>query len=270
MQEKKESPRDPPFPIARQGEVSLPSGQHDLYAHWLRILNDTGIPYAVAGAFGLHAYTGIWRETKDLDVFIQPEHLEQAMQALAAKGFETLVWDRHWLAKIRCEPYFMDLLFGLGSGMIEVDADWMAYTRPAVILGVPIPLIAIEELIASKTMIAKRDRFDGADVVHLIHAARGKLDWGRLQKRLHRMPGLLLWHCVFFDLIYPGHPDYLPQERIVSLFETMRKGWSQDRGPRAFRGTLIDPYSFAVDCEDWGYEDARDIEPLVDERGRHR
>ena len=34
-----------------------------------------------------------------------------------------------------------------------------------------------------------------------------------------------------------------------------------------FRGTLIDPFSFAVDIHDWGYEDRRDLEPLVDLEG---
>jgi hypothetical protein len=44
--------------------------------------------------------------------------------------------------------------------------------------------------------------------------------------------------------------------------------WSNpEYSQSAFRGTLIDPFSFMVDIEDWEYLDIRDTEPLVDEEG---
>ena len=32
--------------------------------------------------------------------------------------------------------------------------------------------------------------------------------------------------------------------------------------------TLLDPFSYTVDVEDWGYEDRRNKEPLVDKQGK--
>ena len=44
-------------------------------------------------------------------------------------------------------------------------------------------------------------------------------------------------------------------------------GSSAASASTAFRGTLLDPFSFLVDIEDWGYEDRRNLEPVVDDEG---
>jgi len=41
-------------------------------------------------------------------------------------------------------------------------------------------VLAAEELIASKLFIARRERFDGADVAHVIYRTQGTLDWQRV------------------------------------------------------------------------------------------
>jgi hypothetical protein len=113
-----------------------------------------------------------------------------------------------------------------------------------------------------------RQRYDGSEVAHLIRSRKGKLDWERLVERLGEHRQLLLWHLILFDYVYPGHSDYLPQKLMLQLFEEMQEQWSNNfHPPNAFRGTLIDPFSFMVDIEDWEYQDIRDTEPLVTEEG---
>ena len=41
-------------------------------------------------------------------------------------------------------------------------------------------MLAAEELIASKLFIARRERFDGADIAHVIYGTKGDLDWQRI------------------------------------------------------------------------------------------
>ena len=48
----------------------------------LAALNAAGIAYVVAGAYAIYEHTGIYRETKDLDIFVEPTHLLSAMRAL--------------------------------------------------------------------------------------------------------------------------------------------------------------------------------------------
>jgi hypothetical protein len=242
--------------------------QAGIYATWLRVLNGTGRPYAVGGAYAVYAYTSAWRDSKDLDVFLRPEDLRPALLALQAAGFDTEVRDPLWLAKAHRPPVFMDLLFAVRhTRSLRVTAEWFATSLPVTLLAVPTRLLGIEEVIATKVYLAARDRFDGADICHLIRAAEGRLDWDRLLYLLHHDEEVLLWHLVLFQIVYPGLAGSVPGELMDRAFERLRRARSSPPAPQAFRGMLIDPMTFAVDVMDWGYRDTRDRTPLVDHDG---
>ena len=57
--------------------------QHNTGAQSAEELNDSGIPYAVGAAFARYVYTGIWRKTKDLDLFLKPQDLKTALDAFS-------------------------------------------------------------------------------------------------------------------------------------------------------------------------------------------
>lgn len=253
--------------VAREGSPDFEPEQRRVFALGLNALNDAGVPYMVGGAFAKHAYTGIWRNTKDLDLFLKPDDLKQALEVVASAGFNTEVEFQHWLAKATLEPYFIDLIFGTGHGQLQIDDAWFVYSQPVKVAGVKTRLIPPEELIVSKAYVAERYRFDGADIIHLILRLEGKLDWQRILDRLGANRPLLFWYLALFQFVYPGQTDYLPHELMEQFFDEMRRRWSKPRPPRAFRGTLLDPFSFIVDIEDWGFEDRRELDPLVDEAG---
>ena len=69
--------------FARDREVRLEPDQIEVYSEAIRLLNESGISYVVSGAFALHAYTGLWRNTKDLDVFIRPGDVDRALGAFS-------------------------------------------------------------------------------------------------------------------------------------------------------------------------------------------
>ena len=249
--------------------VHLEAEQAAVYAHWLTLLNETGVPYTVGGAYAVYAYTGGWRDSKDLDVFLRPEDLKPALDRLAEAGYETEVRDTYWLAKAHQRPLLLDLLFAVRhTTALKVTEDWFHSCRRGELLGVPTCLLGLEETIATKVYLAARDRFDGADIVHLIRAVKGDVDWDHLIRLLGGDEEVVLWHLLLFDMVYPGHSEYLPRELMERAFERARTRWSQPRDPRWFRGMLFDPAALAVDVEDWGYEDIRDRRPLVDEEGK--
>lgn len=252
----------------RESEPDLEPDQKRVYREALIALNKSGRMYAVGAAFARHVYTNIWRPTKDLDVFVKPEDLCEVFAALQAAGFETQVKDGHWLGKAWKEKSFIDLIFGTGHGHLPINDEAFAGCRDAEVLGVPTHLIPIEEMISSAAYIAGRNRFDGGEIAHLIRSTKGNLDWERILRRLSDNRELLLWHLTFFDFIYPGHAHYLPHELMEELFAEAKERWhSQKRSSRKFRGTLLDPFSYNVDVEDWGYEDSRIMEPIVNEKG---
>ena len=58
-----------------------------------------------------------------------------------------------------------------------VDDLWFTHAAPGRVLGVPVLLCPPEEMIWSKAFIMERERYDGADVAHLILACGRELDW---------------------------------------------------------------------------------------------
>ena len=86
--------------------------------------------------------------------------------------------------------------------MTEVDEEWFAHASEAEILGVSVKLCPAEEMICgSKSYVQERERFDGADIAHLIRGVGESLDWGRLLRRFgdhwcvqSRLPGFVWFH----------------------------------------------------------------------------
>lgn len=245
------------------GEAEFKPGQAQLFAEALSTLEAAGVPVLIAGAFASHAYSGIWRNTKDLDLFLRSGDVHTALRALGEAGFETELRDPSWLAKAWKDPYLIDLIFGNGNRVLQVDDSWIDRGRPIEICGVRTRLIALEDLIASKLFVAKRDRFDGADVAHLIRSRGREIDWERVLERLPEDRLLLLWHLVFFLYVYPGHAELVPHDLVHRLMEEMNRLWDDPVDERSFRGTVVDHVAFAIDVADWGYDDPRPSEAAV-------
>src|SRR6185436_13750167 len=81
---------------------------------------------------------------------------------------------------------------------------------PSEVLGVPTRVLGPEELIASKIFVTRRERFDGADVAHLIYATRDMLDWERVFQLVGEHWEMLLWSLIFFRYVYPRHANEIP------------------------------------------------------------
>ncbi|MFW5810327.1 MAG: nucleotidyltransferase [Thermodesulfobacteriota bacterium] len=255
------------IPVSDGIEEDFNPEEAEAFARWLEILNAIEIPFVISGALAIYAYTGIWRNTKDLDVFLKPSGLKPALDAISAAGYKTEIRDRRWLAKVFHRSYFMDLIFGLSNNMITMTDEWFENSRTMNLLGVQVPLIGLENLIASKCYIARGDRFDGADIVHLILASKGRLEWNYISHLLKDDPYILLWHLTLFGYVYPGHADYLPMDMMKNLFNQMTQEMETEENPKRFRGTLLDPLKFRVDCERWGYENRTPRTPLVNHKG---
>lgn len=247
----------------------LPSNPEELEAfrHWLEILNRAQIPFVLGGAFAVYLHAGVRRDTKDLDVFLQPKDLKQALDLFAEAGYRTEISSPHWLAKVFHGPYFSDLLFGFWNGRLKTIQNWLERSKPANFDGMTVSLISLEDLIYSKIYLAGRDRFDGADIVHLIRNAKERIDWTLVIDQLGDDSILLLWYLLFYDYIYPGQLRVEERELVLGFFKKVRKSWSVTSSSFHCRGPLIDPFSFKSDLEEMGYNDPRDLTPLVDSEG---
>ena len=138
------------------------------YRRTLHVLSDARVPFLVGGSHALLNYTGIVRETKDFDLFVQRSDLEAALEALAVAGYHTEITFPHWLAKAKQGNDVVDLVFSSGNGVCRVDGDWFAYAVEADVLGMPVKIAPVEELLWQKSFVMERERYDGADVAHII------------------------------------------------------------------------------------------------------
>ena len=241
-----------PLPISSSKPPAFPEEQCRVFRGVLELLNELGTPYVVSGAFALNRHTGISRDTKDLDLFLSHEHVPAALQALAGQGFETTVADPVWLAKAHSGEYYVDLITGMSNAVVTVDHTWVERSTPWEIMGVPTRVLAAEELIASKIFVTRRERFDGADICHVIYATRGKLDWHRILELVKNDWEIVLWMLLLYQYVYPGERHYVPAVLWYDLLDRMRHRIANpDRNAR-FRGSLIDPRMFAIDVDEWG------------------
>jgi hypothetical protein len=247
-----------PLPISSSQSPIFAEEQQRLFRGVLQLFNRQHIPYVVSGAFALQKHTGIWRNTKDLDLFLTAEDISAALRALLVAGFETQVCDPVWLAKAHKGEYYVDLITGMSNAVITVDRSWIERAAPSSILQVPVRVLAAEEFVASKLFVSRRERFDGADVVHTIYAAAGNFDWDRLLALAGEHWGVVLWALVLYQYVYPAHTSRVPKPVWEELLGRLRAEIEQPRPGAEFRGSLIDEFMFAIDVAEWGMEDLVD------------
>jgi Uncharacterised nucleotidyltransferase len=234
------------------------AGELDARADALRALAAAGVPHLVAGAYAFFEYTGIFRDTKDLDVFLRERDLEDAFRALEAAGFRTHVEDAGWIGKGFRGEWFVDLIFSSGNGVAVVDDLWFEHARPARVMGVDVLLAPPEEMIWSKAFVLERERYDGADVNHLVRACGEELDWDRLLMRFGRYWEVLFSHLLLYRFAYPSERDKVPEQVLEALVGRLRADLEEGNHARPLcRGNLISRVQYRHDLEQLGYEDGR-------------
>jgi hypothetical protein len=230
----------------------------ELYRTALELLNRSGVPYLVGGTYAFQYYAGISRTTKDFDVFVRPRDMQRVLDVLQRVGFHTEVAFTHWLAKAYHGEKFIDVIYSSGNGVAEVDDEWFTYAVDEEVLGVPVKLCPPEEMIWSKAFIMERERYDGADVAHLLRHCSGLLKWDRLLRRFGNDWRVLLSHLVMFGFIYPGERALIPGAVTRDLVNRLLAELDlPTRDSKVCQGTLLSRAQYLVDVDEWGYEDAR-------------
>ncbi len=250
------------------GDFWIPDSERAVYRRALEALNAAGIPFVIAGAYAIYEHTGIYRKTKDLDLFFEPRVVLDAAAALRAAGFVTRLEDAHWLAKATSGDIFVDLIYGMGNGIAFIDEDWIRHSRPGILAATPVSIAPPEELIWHRLFISERHRHDMSDIVHLILCLGDTIDWERLVARVGEHWPLLLSQVLMFSFVYPGYRSNIPRwvpERLLHLAQEQIGRDEPDLD--ITRGPLISRFSFMIDVREWGFLDPRS--DLVREARNH-
>jgi hypothetical protein len=227
------------------------------YRRVLRHLSDSRAPFLVGGTYALTHWTGINRTTKDLDLFVRPEDAESIYESLRSAGFQVEVFAPHWLAKAKEGELLVDVIHSSGNGVARVDHLWLTHAERGEVLGMEVRFCPPEEMIWSKSFIMERERYDGADVAHILEARGGNMDWERLLWRFGDHWRVLFSHLVLFGYVYPGQRTTIPGWLMAELVGRLRR---EQTNPAeewgTCRGTLLSRAQYLVDLE-LGYSDGR-------------
>jgi hypothetical protein len=228
----------------------------DFYVDTLSRLERAEIPHLVGGAFAYSWYSGVARNTKDVDIFVRREDVNRTLELFRGIGYEADLLFPHWLAKIRCHDFFVDLIFSSGNGVARVDDLWFEHAVPAKVLGRPTHLCPPEELLWSKSFVQERERFDGADVLHLFRELGPCLDWERLLMRFGDHWRVLFSHIILFGFVYPDRRGQIPSWVLTTLMRRFADDVPELEN-RACYGSLLSREQYLWDLEHSGYRDAR-------------
>lgn len=229
---------------------------HDFYRAVIEVLRAAGVEFLVGGAYALRVHAGIKRDTKDFDLLARAGDVEAVLEVVQKAGFSVELTYPHWLAKVRLDAWFIDIIFRSGNGLCDVDDEWFHFASTADILGLRLPVCPAEEMLWQKAYIMERERFDGADVQHLLRSCGRTMDWPRLLRRFGADWPVLLSHLVLFNFVFPGERECVPRWILNELADRLR----EEEPPgveKLCRGTLLSRLQYLDDVEQGGYVDAR-------------
>jgi Nucleotidyl transferase of unknown function (DUF2204) len=230
----------------------------------LAALQDAGLEPMVGGAYALRTHTGIWRDTKDLDLFLRKDRIDRALTVLEGAGYRTEYTDRLWIAKAFRGPYFIDLIFSSGNGIAIVDEHWRSRAATQLVLDRPSLIVPAEEMIWSKSFIQERERFDGADIHHLLRCKGTEIDWKHLLSRFGEAHWeVLLVHLITFRFAFPSDKEQVPTWVMRELIQRMERREAEAKNSeRVCRGTLLSRQQYLYETNVLGYRDSRETETL--------
>lgn len=226
------------------------------YKEALEMLNSSECQYMLGGAFAMFRYTGIFRDTKDLDIFCKSSEYPKILKYFAEKGYRTEVTDARWLAKVYHGDYFIDIIFDTVNNICTVDDSWYERATSGEFAGIEVKFIPVEELIWCKIYVQNRERNDNADINHILLRYGKDVNWELLFQRLDTHWHLLLAQILIFQFVYPSeYREIVPKWLFDELIRRANEQYDLPAPvERVCRGPLIDQTQYQVDVKEWNFK----------------
>jgi predicted nucleotidyltransferase len=156
-------------------------------------LRDAEVPFLLAGSLAAWARGG--PETQhDLDFVLRREDAERALDVLADAGMRTEKPPEEWLYKAWDGDVLIDLIFQPRG--LEVDEALLERGESLHLLGITLPVMSIEDVLATKLLALREQELDYTPLIRMARAVREQVDWGYLRERTSGSP----FAAAFFTL----------------------------------------------------------------------
>lgn len=221
------------------------SRDRDLYVEALDALCDSGVQFMVGGAFAVYHYTGWWRNTHDIDVYVTHENMPRAAAALASVGFvdlgEQAPGDHQWIYHSGKDGLIFDVIWRFANLENYITPDWFDRASAGEFLDLPLKFMPLEELVWIKVFVINRHRCDWPDVMRIVQAQCQRLDWGRLLDLIGEHWLLLAGMIDVFDWQHPDSMGCIP-DAIRSELAAKHQRYRYDHPGKVDREHLLDPW----------------------------
>ena len=148
-------------------------------------LREAEIPFLLGGSLAIWARGG--PETRhDLDFVIKPEDAGRALEVLESAGMRAELPPEEWLHKAWDGDVLIDLIFAPRG--LEVTDEVMARGDLLHVLGITIPVMALEDVLATKLLALHEHQLDYTAVVRIARSVREQIDWRYLRERTAASP----------------------------------------------------------------------------------
>src|SRR3954468_8152997 len=199
----------------------IPPDQWAIYKRAIQAVRKAGISFLVGGGFGLAGYTGRWRNTKDIDLYVVPGEQKRMVEVLSKAGFEDYYpsrpYDRGWIYRSTREGIIVDVIWSMANRRAQVDPTWFEKPTILELRDENLRLVPPEELLWCKLYVFQRDHCDWTDVMNLIYAVGPELDWERVLHRLGPDLPVLKSILTLFGWLSPSRAADLPQSLRARL-----------------------------------------------------
>jgi hypothetical protein len=177
---------------SRDVEHSFPSIEAALKKA-VAALREAEIPFLLGGSLAIWARGG--PETRhDLDFVVKPEDAERALAALQEAGMRPETPPEEWLFKAWDGDVLIDVIFRPRG--LEVTDELMERGKILHVLGISIPVMAIEDVLTTNLRALDEHELDYTTLIRTARAVREQIDWSYLRAQTQDSP----YAAAFFAL----------------------------------------------------------------------
>jgi Uncharacterised nucleotidyltransferase len=168
-------------------------------------LREADVKFLLGGSLASWARGG--PETRhDLDFIVKPEEADRALEALEANGMRPERPAEEWLYKAWDGDVLIDLIFEPRG--LPVTDEVIARGEELQVLGMTVPVMALEDVLATKLLALTEHRLDYAPPLEIARALREQIDWRALRARTRGSP----YAAAFFVLV--EELGVIPEEHV--------------------------------------------------------
>ena len=149
------------------------------------ILNEAGIPFALAGSMACWALGGP-PSRHDVDLALKKSDADRALEALEAAGFRVERPPEGWLSKAWSDDILVDLIWAPTG--LTVDDEVLQAARIVNVDGMDLPALAPTDVLTSKLLALNESHLDFEGLLAIVRGVREQVDWPELRRRTKERP----------------------------------------------------------------------------------